>query len=88
MIERMAHHMPIQMAALAGVDLDRGGAGGADAVGVGAGLLVALDHATGNSAPIACSVAHSSVVLPDPGEDTRLSARMPCAVKRSRLAAA
>ena len=40
----MAHHMAAEMASLAGVDLDRGRPGRADTVGVGAGLLVALDH--------------------------------------------
>ncbi|MCY1359330.1 hypothetical protein D9M69_458940 [compost metagenome] len=39
-----AHHRRIQVAALAGVDLDRGCTGGADAVSVEAGLLVAFDH--------------------------------------------
>ena len=42
--KRLGHHGRVEMAALAGVDLDRGRAGGADAVGVEAGLLVALDH--------------------------------------------
>ena len=39
-----AHHRRVEVATLAGVDLDRGRAGGADAVGVEAGLLVAFDH--------------------------------------------
>jgi len=42
--KRLGHHGRVEVATLAGVDLDRGGAGGADAVGVEAGLLVALDH--------------------------------------------
>ena len=46
-VERMADHVGVEVAALAGVDLHRRGAGGADAVGVVAGLLVALDHRDG-----------------------------------------
>ena len=38
------HHGRVEVAALAGVDLDRGRAGGADALGVEGGLLVAFDH--------------------------------------------
>jgi hypothetical protein len=37
-------HLGVEVAALAGVDLQRRRAGGADAVGVDAGLLVAFDH--------------------------------------------
>jgi hypothetical protein len=40
----LAHHVGIQMAALAGVDLQRGCAGGANARGIVVGLLVAFDH--------------------------------------------
>ncbi len=40
----MPNHVGIEMAALAGVDLDRRRAGGADAFGILAGLLVAFDH--------------------------------------------
>jgi hypothetical protein len=40
----LGHHRCVQVAALAGVDLDRRRAGGADAVGVVRGLLVAFDH--------------------------------------------
>jgi hypothetical protein len=42
--KRLRYHGRVQVAALAGVDLDGGCAGGADAVGIEAGLLVALDH--------------------------------------------
>ena len=41
---RLSHHVGIQMTALAGIDLQRGCAGGADARGIVVGLLVALDH--------------------------------------------
>ena len=41
------HHGRVQVAALAGVDLDGGRTRGADAVGVEAGLLIALDHRHG-----------------------------------------
>ena len=44
MLDRMPDHMGIEMTALAGVDLDGGGAGGADARRIVGGLLVALDH--------------------------------------------
>ena len=40
----LRHHWCVQVAALAGIDLDGGRAGGADAVGIEAGLLIALDH--------------------------------------------
>ena len=43
-IERRRDHRRIEMAALAGVDLHGRRTGGADAIGVVAGLLVALDH--------------------------------------------
>ena len=43
-LEGVADHVRVEVAALAGVHLDRLGAGGADALGVVAGLLVALDH--------------------------------------------
>jgi hypothetical protein len=42
--EGIGHHLGVQVAALAGVDLDGRGAGGADAVGVVRRLLVAFDH--------------------------------------------
>jgi hypothetical protein len=42
--EGLGHHGGVQVATLAGVDLDGRRAGGADAVGVVRGLLVALDH--------------------------------------------
>lgn len=45
--ERLCHHRRVQMAAFAGIDLNRGRAGGADAVGIKAGLLVTLDHCHG-----------------------------------------
>ena len=44
-VERVAHHVRVEVAALARVHLHGGGAGGADAVGVERRLLVALDHA-------------------------------------------
>jgi len=40
----MADPVRIEMTALAGVDLQRRYAGGADALGVAGGLLVALNH--------------------------------------------
>jgi hypothetical protein len=40
----VADHVGVEVAALAGVDLDGRRAGGADALGVVAGLLVAFDH--------------------------------------------
>ncbi|OIQ98697.1 hypothetical protein GALL_191970 [mine drainage metagenome] len=43
-LQRPADHLRVEMAAAAGVDLDRAGAGGADPLGVAVGLLVALDH--------------------------------------------
>ncbi len=43
-LERAFHHARVEVAALAGVDLQRGRAGRADALGVVGGLLVALDH--------------------------------------------
>jgi hypothetical protein len=44
-LQRVAGHVCIEMTALARVDLHCFGAGGPDALGVVAGLLVALDHA-------------------------------------------
>ena len=43
----MTDHVGVQVTALAGVDLQSRDAGGADAVGVMAGLLIALDHRQG-----------------------------------------
>ena len=45
--ERLGDHGRVQMAAFAGVDLNGGRTGCADAVGIKAGLLVALDHGDG-----------------------------------------
>ncbi len=42
--KRLRHHGRVQVATLAGIDLDGRGTGGADTVGVEAGLLVALNH--------------------------------------------
>ena len=44
-LERMRHHVRVEMAALSGIDLHRAHSGCADALGVAAGLLVAFDHA-------------------------------------------
>jgi len=44
MIQGVADHMRIEMAALAGVDLHCRSAGGADPLGVARSLLVAFDH--------------------------------------------
>src|SRR5262245_24072221 len=43
-VERVPYHMSVEMAAAAGVDLNRGDAGRADALSVERGFLVALDH--------------------------------------------
>ncbi len=48
--QRMAHHVRVEVAAPAGVDLHGGSAGRADAIGVERGLLVALDHRNRNAA--------------------------------------
>ncbi len=45
--KRLRHHGRVQMAALAGIDLNRWRTGGADAVGIKTGLLVAFDHCHG-----------------------------------------
>ena len=50
LLERVARHMRVEMAALAGVDLDRGRAGRANALGIHGSLLIALDHRDGNIA--------------------------------------
>ncbi len=42
--KRLGHHGRVEVATLAGVDLDGGRTGGADAVGIETGLLVAFDH--------------------------------------------
>ena len=81
----MTHHSRVEVAALAGVDLDRGRAGGADAVGVVRGLLVALDDRDRQRPLSASMVRTSSVVLPAPGLETRLSARMRAAGECARL---
>ena len=44
MPERVADHVRVEVAALAGIDLHRRGARGADAIRVVGGLLVAFDH--------------------------------------------
>jgi hypothetical protein len=65
------------VAALAGVDLQRRCAGGADAVGVVAGLLVAFDHRHRHAAGQHWMVRTSRLVLPEPGLETRFSANTP-----------
>ena len=42
--QRLGDHLRVEMAALAGIDLQRGDARGANPLGVEVGLLVALDH--------------------------------------------
>jgi hypothetical protein len=76
-VEGGLDHRGVEVAALAGVDLQRGRAGGADAVGVVAGLLVALDHGHGHAAGQRWMVRTSSVVLPEPGLETRFKANTP-----------
>ena len=79
----LRHHGGIQMAAFAGVDLNGGGAGGTDAVGIKTGLLVAFNHRhhpriahretlAGTACGIQLTAGSTSVVLPEPGLDTRL----------------
>ena len=45
LVQRAVHHLRVEVAARAGVDLHGPGAGAPDPVGVEGGLLVALDHA-------------------------------------------
>ena len=47
-VEGVADHMGIEVAASSGVDLDRRHAGGADALGIVGGFLVALDNTNWN----------------------------------------
>ena len=49
-IYRMAHHVRVQMAAFAGIDLHRRRARGTDAVGIVGGLLVAFNDGAGRVA--------------------------------------
>ena len=80
----------VEVAALAGVDLDRAGAGGADAVGVGwsAGRPRSPPAAAARGVRFQVAmVAHSSVVLPSRGWTRGCAPVTPCA-KRARLAAA
>ena len=65
-----------------------GRAGGADALGVVGGLLIALDHATAMRSFSASIVLTSRVVLPEPGLETTLSANTPRAAKARRLSRA
>ena len=42
-LNRLRHHVSLQMAAGTGIDLNRAGAGGANALGIVGGHLIALD---------------------------------------------
>ena len=46
-LDRMPHHMGVQMTPLAGIDLQRGDTGGADAFGVVFRFQVTFDHGNG-----------------------------------------
>jgi len=77
----MSHHVGIEMAALAGIDLNRGHAGGTDAVGVETGLLITLDDCDPGLVLEPLDSAGEQRSLARTGLDTRLSAKMPCSTK-------
>jgi hypothetical protein len=85
LVEGVANHVRVEMTALAGIDLHRRRAGGADPFGVAAGLLVALDDGDRQSVLQQLDGAAQQVVFPEPGLDTRLRAKIPCSSKRRRF---
>ena len=84
----MADHVRVQMAALSRIDLDGWRAGGADALRVIGGLLVAFDH--GDRKPVLERLDRrtSRLVLPEPGLETRLRANSRLAANARRLSRA
>lgn len=88
MIERVTHHMRVEMAAFAGIDLDRRRAGGADALGIVRGLLVTLDHRDRAARQEIADDADKERGFPAPGLETRFSASRPAAASRARFARA
>ena len=76
-VHGVPHHMPIQVTSLAGIDLQRLHTGGTDALGVVDGLLIPSITLSSSSLFSSFIVRVSSIVLPEPGLDTRLSARIP-----------
>ena len=81
-------HVGFEMAAGAGVDLHGRRAGGADALAVVGGRLVALDDEQLQLAAEVADGAFEQRVLPAPGELTRLSARISRPANQARFFAA
>ena len=77
LVERVPDHMGVEVTAAPGVDLHCGHARGADALGVDGGLLIALDNGDRQPDFNSSMVLTSSVVLPEPGLETRLIAKTP-----------
>ena len=88
-MQRVVHHVSVEVASLSRGDLYGRNALGANALRVVFGFEVAFDNGDAkNLSPTASMVASSRLVLPDPGEDIRLTARMPRRSRCSRLCAA
>ena len=70
----MSDHFRIQMTAFPRIDLMSVGTGLANSVGVIAGLLVAFNYANGKI--ILCRFNRRTEQLPEPGLETKLSAKI------------
>ncbi len=81
----MHHHMGIQVAAGTGIDLLDRHAGGGDPAGIVVGLLIPFDHRATILPDRSRRVRSNRVVLPEPGEETRFSTRIPFSLNRARL---
>jgi hypothetical protein len=84
----MADHVRVEMAALAGIDLQCGNAGRANSFGVATGLLVALDDGHRQPRLQQLDGAAEQAGLSRTGAGNQLSAKIPCSSKRRRFAAA
>ena len=86
LIERMADHVRIWTAALAGIDLHGRGTGGANPIRVTRGLLIAFNDGDRPSALYIDNRADKQRCLrSEPGLETRLSAKMLSFRNRARL---
>ena len=82
----MAHHVAVQVAALAGVDLDGRRAGGAHPLGVHVGLLVALDHGQGEAVAQVRKGAHQKGGLTGAGAGHEIDGEHPALGEETAVA--
>jgi hypothetical protein len=87
-MQRLVHHVRVQVAGAAGRDLNGRDALGADALGIVLGLEVALDDGDAQVSADGVQRRFQQARLAEPGEDMRFTASTPWASRWARLCAA